>query len=250
MNSYQNWIEQSKDLKQGFIEYKNLISKQFNGLGVVKYMGEGIKAIKSKMESNNEKVVVEEETELSISEVLNKLSLSRISDAERLARHKERHEAMRIEKDMKMREKELEKHLESERLEALKKEEEAKKAASKLLRPLTDEEKIIVKDALYGAGSENEILAKSDTDSVLRKSMRTLLPGRWLNDEVIHYFYLMLSRRDETICNNQEGKKRSHFFKSFFLTKLLDESGTEKYNYSNVKRWSKVSSAMTLDLML
>ena len=69
--------------------------------------------------------------------------------------------------------------------------------------------------------------------------MRTLRRRTWLNDEVIHYFYLMLSKRDEELCK-KNGTKRSHFFKSFFLTKLFDEGGTNEYKYSNVKRWSKV----------
>jgi sentrin-specific protease 1 len=39
-------------------------------------------------------------------------------------------------------------------------------------------------------------------------------------------------------------RKRSHFFKSFFLTKLLNEGHSDpamegKYEYRNVRRWSK-----------
>lgn len=47
----------------------------------------------------------------------------------------------------------------------------------------------------------------------------------------------MLSRRDEKLCEKEKGRRRSHFFKSFFITKLLDEAGG--YRYQNVKRWSK-----------
>lgn len=62
--------------------------------------------------------------------------------------------------------------------------EERKKA----LRPLSKEEKSVAKLALYGQGDQDDTMAESDTDFVIRRSMWTLRPGEWLNDEVIHYF--------------------------------------------------------------
>jgi sentrin-specific protease 1 len=69
--------------------------------------------------------------------------------------------------------------------------------------------------------------------------MQTLRPGTWLNDEVIHYFYKMLANRDEALTVAKPERKRSHFFMSFFFTKLFDEGNTNEYSYRNVKRWSK-----------
>ena len=113
-----------------------------------------------------------------------------------------------------------------------------------LLRDLTDDEAATVREAIYGVGRPDEIVATSDTDSVQRQSLHKLQPGVWLNDEVIHYFLLMLARRDEELAARADGgggggqkRKRCHFFKSFFITKLLDEAGG--YNYKNVKRWSR-----------
>ena len=113
-----------------------------------------------------------------------------------------------------------------------------------LLRDLTEDEAATVREAIYGIGRPDEIIATSDTDSVQRQSLHKLQPGVWLNDEVIHYFLLMLARRDEELAAEQAGgggggekRKRCHFFKSFFITKLLDEAGG--YNYKNVKRWSR-----------
>eukprot|EP00548_Thalassiothrix_antarctica_P018930 CAMPEP_0194187994 /NCGR_PEP_ID=MMETSP0154-20130528/53139_1 /TAXON_ID=1049557 /ORGANISM="Thalassiothrix antarctica, Strain L6-D1" /LENGTH=524 /DNA_ID=CAMNT_0038908091 /DNA_START=51 /DNA_END=1625 /DNA_ORIENTATION=- len=117
------------------------------------------------------------------------------------------------------------------------KELEAKKNASKLLRPLTEEESQIVKDAVHGIGPPSDTMAQINNDIVVRESMNRLQPRQWLNDEVIHYFLLMLSKRDETLK-----KERSHFFKSYFMTKLLNEGHASldgKYEYRNVKRWSK-----------
>lgn len=142
----------------------------------------------------------------------------------------------------KQRKKELqnleERFLEKER------QEEARKRASALMRQLTSEEASLVHSSMYGGGAPTEVLAESATDTVQRQSIQTLQPGQWLNDEVIHYFYLMLAKRDEDMSKNDPSRKRSHFFKSFFITKLLNEGHSNpamdgKYEYKNVKRWSK-----------
>jgi Ulp1 protease family, C-terminal catalytic domain len=122
--------------------------------------------------------------------------------------------------------------------------EEAEKRASSLMRSLSDKEKDTVRRAVFEGGPENEILAQCGTDSVQRSSMQTLRPRTWLNDEIIHYFYLMLANRDAELCGNDPSRKRSHFFKSFFITKLLNEGNANPaidgtYEYRNVKRWSK-----------
>ena len=119
---------------------------------------------------------------------------------------------------------------------------EARKRASLLMRALNDDERDIVETAIDGYGHGDEIVAQAGADSVQRASMQTLKPGMWLNDEIIHYFYLMLAKRDEELCKNDSSRKRSHFFKSFFITKLLNEGNAScdgKYEYRNVKRWSK-----------
>lgn len=95
---------------------------------------------------------------------------------------------------------------------------------------------------LYIPGTGNEVLQQEGTDSVNRASMRTLQPGQWLNDEVISLFFVMLGKRDEELCRADPNKKRCHFFKSFFMTKLINVGHAELdgvYEYRNVKRWSK-----------
>jgi sentrin-specific protease 1 len=129
-------------------------------------------------------------------------------------------------------------------LEAAEREKQAGRLISSLLRPLTPEEQEIVNNAMYGEGPAGEILSQFGTDSVQRQSMHRLQPGQWLNDEVIHYFYVMLAKRDEEMCRLDPSRKRNHFFKSFFMTKLLNEGNADaskdgEYEYRNVKRWSK-----------
>ena len=102
-----------------------------------------------------------------------------------------------------------------------------------VLRALELGEKERVNNALYGIGPQHEIIAEIGNDTVTRQSIQRLRPGAWLNDEVIHFYCAALSRRD----SEQNPTKRSHFFKSFFLTKLLEEQNGCKY--ANAKRWSK-----------
>lgn len=122
---------------------------------------------------------------------------------------------------------------------------QAAERASSLMRPLTDEEQSIVQKALYGIGPQNEILASTEAESVQRSSLQRLQPGQWLNDEVINYFLKnCLAKRDEKLCATQPGRKRSHFFNSYFVQTMFDEKNNNlalrgKYAYKNVKRWSK-----------
>mmetsp|Transcript_368 Transcript_368/g.614 ORF Transcript_368/g.614 Transcript_368/m.614 type:complete len:572 (-) Transcript_368:78-1793(-) len=167
---------------------------------------------------------------------LDNLLKKRIEEAEYVAKQKEIAEEKRIEEEIRKREEEEEL---KRRKEEEKRMEDAEKAARSLLRPLTDEENDIVKEALWGSGPLDQKLATSSKDSVQRQSMHTLRPGEWLNDEVIHYFFMVLAKRDEALSSANTQRRRSHFFMSFFLTKLFDEGCTNKYTYNNVKRWSK-----------
>ena len=96
-----------------------------------------------------------------------------------------------------------------------------------------------------GIGSRSEILASQDGDSVQRGSMQTLSPGTWLNNEVINYFLKnCLKSRGIKICAKEPGRRRSHFFNSFFVQTMFYEKNRNeklrgKYNYKNVKGWSK-----------
>ena len=85
--------------------------------------------------------------------------------------------------------------------------------------------------------SNDDIMGKAENDYVQRKSLHTLRPKTWLNDEVVHFVCTLLRLRDAKLCLEMTGRRRSHFFKSFFLTKLIDDDNM--YNYANVKRWSK-----------
>ena len=123
----------------------------------------------------------------------------------------------------------------------------AQEKARQLLRPLTPEETQRVHAILYGrTGQATDIIAQVESDSVQRESFQRLAPGQWLNDEVLHFFLTVLSRRDQALCEaaaaDGEKRRRCHFFKSFFFSKLLQVGHATKegqYDYKQVKRWSK-----------
>jgi len=59
---------------------------------------------------------------------------------------------------------------------------------------------------------------------------------------VINFFFKLLQERDNLLSEGDKSRKKSHFFNSFFITKLLDNG----YNYSNVKRWTRAFDLFSL----
>ena len=109
-------------------------------------------------------------------------------------------------------------------------------------RAFTYNEESWIAAALYGDGDNEDTMARVGTDTVSRTSMHTLRPGTWLNDEVIHYMLQMYRQRDEDMDNSAPVWRRSHFFKSFFITSLLQHGNpdaTGQYCYRNVRRWGQ-----------
>ena len=95
------------------------------------------------------------------------------------------------------------------------------------------------------SGVRNDAVSTIDVrQHFVQKDLLTLQPGQWLNDAVINSFFILLEKRDEQLCLRHPAQKRSHFFPSFFCTKLLNEgnintSSCGVYEYSLVKRWSR-----------
>ena len=118
---------------------------------------------------------------------------------------------------------------------------EAQALAAQCLRPLSEPDLQRLAEAMDETNDPDDVLAQYEQDTCSRQSLETLQPGAWLNDEVIHYFLCMLTVRDESLCRTS-GRRRSHFFKSFFMTKLCNDYDAYNpgvYSYKNVKRWSK-----------
>ncbi|KAL7491548.1 hypothetical protein ACHAWT_000863 [Skeletonema menzelii] len=113
------------------------------------------------------------------------------------------------------------------------------------IRPLSTEEADTVQEALYSSGHKWDVIANDESNSVKRENFWTLRPGKWLNDEVINYYIKnCLRKRDEMLCSKDTERKRSHFLNSFFAQAMFDLKNDDddlkgKYNYNNVRAWSK-----------
>jgi len=118
-------------------------------------------------------------------------------------------------------------------------------ACESLLRNLTNDEQDLVNEAINGSGSDLDVIARQGSDRVTRSSMRTLRDREEVDDEVINYYLKnCLAERDRKICRQQAGRKRSHFYNSFFIQNMFNEKHDDeklrgKYSYEQVERWSK-----------
>jgi sentrin-specific protease 1 len=102
------------------------------------------------------------------------------------------------------------------------------------LKPLSDEQRELLNNKIFNRGSANEILISKFNVDMTREKALCLKYGTWLNDEVINFYMKLLQERDDRRCQADCSRKASHFFLSFFITKLLD--GSTGYNYDAVRR--------------
>lgn len=85
-------------------------------------------------------------------------------------------------------------------------------------------------------------MAESGMDTVQHSSMYMLQLRTGLNDDIMHYFSLMLAKRDAVLCsttntdaNNTTKKLRSHFSNHFLLLKLLNEGCATNNGRTNTR---------------
>ncbi len=83
---------------------------------------------------------------------------------------------------------------------------------------------------LRGDYSDRILVEKFSQDMTINK-FKSLAPEKWLNDEVINFYFNMLTEA----CNHH--KLGIHCFSSFFFIKLLVEKNG--YHFNKVKRWTK-----------
>ncbi|CAM9747425.1 unnamed protein product [Ectocarpus sp. 13 AM-2016] len=120
------------------------------------------------------------------------------------------------------------------------------KAMKSFLRkgPLSQEQEREV-DRAFNGGPDHEVLVNAFNASLTRRDLKCLRPYTWLNDEVVNMYMQLLSCRDKELCKANPSRRQSHFFTSFFLTKL---KGMDcKYNYNGVKRWTRRVKVFEMD---
>ncbi|EER13127.1 sentrin/sumo-specific protease, putative, partial [Perkinsus marinus ATCC 50983] len=112
---------------------------------------------------------------------------------------------------------------------------------------LTDEERMDARALLCRTGSE--LLApKQYNIDITAHALSCLQQGRWLNDEVVNYYFMMLQDRSD---RHKRKLPRAFLWNSFFWQKL-SSNASGAYSYKSVARWSKRRHAdiFSFDMMI
>ena len=108
---------------------------------------------------------------------------------------------------------------------------------------VTESERNFIFPLLTGEDSGAILIEKFAIDMSITK-LKGLAPTTWLNDEIINFYFEMLT--EGCISNN----KRIHSFSSFFFVKLLRKGeAVEGYLFSKVRRWTKHIDNSNLDII-
>ena len=94
--------------------------------------------------------------------------------------------------------------------------------------------------------SQNGVISKIAREQVSDQDISRLLPGQWLNDEVINFYGAMILLRSEGSKENPGSQKNGkttkkatfldvHYFSSFFWSKLTKEG----YDNGRLAKWTK-----------
>ena len=93
------------------------------------------------------------------------------------------------------------------------------------------------------------VVSKAGREQVNDTDLARLLPGQWLNDEVINFYgQLIVDRATEAEAGkeNKEGKPwNAHYFSTFFWSKL--QSGYEK---GRLAKWTKKVDIFSKDIVI
>ena len=123
------------------------------------------------------------------------------------------------------------------------------------LPTLSKDEEEVVKAALAD-GPRDESLADYKNIPITRSDMATLGRRKWLNDEVINYFFKLLEERELRGSEAAQAGRtdepaaawpRCHFMQTNFYTKL-SEGGS--YTYKNVARWTRKVDVFAKELII
>jgi len=111
--------------------------------------------------------------------------------------------------------------------------------------PLSANDSQRVTAIMRGPANQEELIQKFSIP-MTREKILCLRPESWLNDEVINFCMSMLQERDDKLRELSPNRKKSHFFNSFFMDKLLG-NGHVGYHYKDVARWTKKFDVFQLD---
>ena len=116
-------------------------------------------------------------------------------------------------------------------------------------RPLTDAEEVEVAAALsHRTRDPSMVLVEFDNIPVTSKSMCTLQPLTWVNDEVINFFFKLLLAREKGGGKHAD-MPTCHFMQTNFYP-MLAEQHSKGYCYNDVKRWTRQTDIFTKHLVM
>ena len=98
-----------------------------------------------------------------------------------------------------------------------------------------------ITEALHGKGHEDTVVEKFSIP-IAPKDLETLEGLNWLNDEVINFYFNLISERSDLV----EGAPKVHIFSTFFYAKLTSSPSA----YNMLKRWTRKVDIFAKDLIL
>lgn len=125
-----------------------------------------------------------------------------------------------------------------EKMELVQEDDERVAAVKMRLVVLSKEQREEARRWLDGP-SDEKVLTEKYAIPITRTKLSALRPNKWLNDEIINFYMGLLQDRDALLCQINPSRNSSHYFSSFFMSKVLDEHDTRVYTYSAVRRWTK-----------
>eukprot|EP01054_Gregarina_sp_Poly1_P003113 Gregarina_sp_Poly_1__3112@NODE_1876_length_3153_cov_184_290992_g1217_i0_p1_GENE_NODE_1876_length_3153_cov_184_290992_g1217_i0NODE_1876_length_3153_cov_184_290992_g1217_i0_p1_ORF_typecomplete_len510_score56_51Peptidase_C48/PF02902_19/9_3e37Peptidase_C57/PF03290_13/0_23Peptidase_C57/PF03290_13/4_5e03Peptidase_C5/PF00770_18/1_3Peptidase_C5/PF00770_18/7_1e02_NODE_1876_length_3153_cov_184_290992_g1217_i05472076 len=111
---------------------------------------------------------------------------------------------------------------------------------------LTDADHALVNDTLNTATSEPlKVVAAVDGIELTKRDLACLLPGEWLNDEVMNAYMNLLNARTRFVLENRSSSGsgycvNTYYWSTFFYASLTGETslGRREYSYQRVRRWT------------
>ena len=94
--------------------------------------------------------------------------------------------------------------------------------------------------ARLSSSGDNEIFIKHGWFEPRKTVMERMLPGQWLNDDLIDAYGWLLNERDQLIRDRGMTAPRCHVYSCFFISQLLQGG----YTFEKVRKWTNASSLL------
>eukprot|EP00188_Purpureofilum_apyrenoidigerum_P005485 Plantae.Rhodophyta-Purpureofilum_apyrenoidigerum.ctg7175.p1 GENE.Plantae.Rhodophyta-Purpureofilum_apyrenoidigerum.ctg7175~~Plantae.Rhodophyta-Purpureofilum_apyrenoidigerum.ctg7175.p1 ORF type:complete len:646 (+),score=113.60 Plantae.Rhodophyta-Purpureofilum_apyrenoidigerum.ctg7175:535-2472(+) len=105
--------------------------------------------------------------------------------------------------------------------------------------------------ALSPSLQRDKVLVTMQKMTLTREDMLRLRSNQWLNDEIINCYTTLLQDRSDRMRNADTGWPNTHFFSTFFYTRLVTVTDYgSKYDYPSVRRWTRKVDVFSKDVLV